>query len=129
MTSTVGSSSEIDKSALDKWRQGDYTVDIKQFLVVDSVEDGELVPFGLDVPGFVVISQTCDIVNFGPGKESVVVCPLREVTDSFLKEIQSGRTPVAAKLQHPPKATVVIDLNRMMTVPKSVLKAKTRSRI
>ncbi|CAN7606497.1 hypothetical protein LJR245_004521 [Rhizobium leguminosarum] len=126
MNSTVDASSDIDKSSLDKWRQGDYTVDIKQFLVVDSVEDGELVPFGLDVPGFVVISQTCDIVNFGPGKEHVVVCPLREVTESFLKEIQSGRTPVAAKLQHPPKANLVIDLNRMMTVPKSVLSTLKR---
>ncbi|MEF0939884.1 hypothetical protein [Rhizobium sp. BR 362] len=121
MTSTVDASSEIDKASLEKWRQGDFTVEIKQFLVVDSVENGELMPFGLDVPGFVVVSQTCDIVNYGPGKENVVVCPLREATEGLLREIHRGRTPVAAKLQHPPKENLVVDLNRMMTVPKSVL--------
>ena len=71
--------------------------------------------------GLAVVTQTCDIVNITPGKESVVVCPLREVSRAQSANIFAGRTPGAAVLEHPPAEDVVVDLNRMMSLRKEVL--------
>ncbi|MGO1079766.1 hypothetical protein [Inquilinus sp. CA228] len=112
--------------ALEDWRQGDCILAPIQFIEADGLEGGALTVGSWDVPGLVVITQTCDIVNFGPGKESVVVCPLVELSDATLIEVATGRTPRAALLEHPPKPNLAIDLGRMMSLRKEVLATLTR---
>jgi len=111
---------------LRNWRQGDYTLDAPQFLVADSIEDGELVGSAVEVIGFAVVSQTCDVVNYGHDKQWVAVSPLVKVTPESYQEINGGRTPAAAALQNPPAENVVVDLNRMMTIHKSALAGLNR---
>src|SRR3954463_13249239 len=106
---------------LQEWRQGDYVLAPRQFVEIEGVEDGDLVPVADAVIGLAVVTQTCDIVNITPGKESVVVCPLREVSRAQSANIFAGRTPGAAVLEHPPAEDVVVDLNRMMSLRKEVL--------
>lgn len=114
-------SGPVEASPLSLWRQGDYSLDLRDFVVSEGIADGEL-DVALDaVPGVVVITQTCDIVNDAPGKEYVVLSPLKVVSEGMLREIRRGRSPSAAVLEHPPEETVVVDLSRMMTVRKSVL--------
>lgn len=75
----------------------------------------------------VVVTQTCDIVNAAPGKEYVVLCPLKELTGQSLEDVRKGRSPAAAMLEHPPRPDLVVDLGRMMSVHKSVLARMERS--
>jgi len=109
--------------ALGRWRQGDYSLAVTDFVFVDRlVDDGPQVDARVEaVPGLVVVTQTCDIVNAAPGKGYVVVCPLKELTDQALEDVRKGRSPAGAMLEHPPRPDVVVDLGRMMSVHKSVL--------
>lgn len=103
------------------WQQGDYTLAIRWFPVVDDIENGELV-LGTDpVLGVAVVTQTCDIVNTAPGKEHVVVCPLVEISQASLEGVKKGRTLAAAALEHPPAPNVVVDIGRMTSLHKSIL--------
>lgn len=112
---------QATSSVLSAWRQGDYTLSVKDFLSADGWSGSELEVNAYPVKGLVVVSQTCDIVNIAPGKEHVVVCPLVELTRTSLEDVRKGRSPAAALLEHPPEAHVVVDLGRMMAVNKSVL--------
>ncbi|WP_306149232.1 MULTISPECIES: hypothetical protein [unclassified Roseibium] len=102
------------------WRQGDYTVDTRDFVCL-IVEDDQIQAVAKDVEGLVVVTQTCDIVNDGPGREDVVVCPLVKVDSDLLKAVEKGTTPTFAILEHSPTSDIIVDLSRMMSVKKSVL--------
>ena len=71
---------------LSQWRQGDYSLDLRDFVVSEGIANGELDVALDDVPGVVVITQTCDIVNDAPGKEYVVLSPLKVVSEDMLRE-------------------------------------------
>lgn len=111
---------------LRSWQQGDYCLDVRQVLVVDGIENGDLVPAAGDALGFAVITQTCDIVNWGPGKEWVVVAPLVEASERLIDNVRRGTTPAFAPLERPPSSEVVVDLNQAMTLHKSLLASLTR---
>lgn len=104
-----------------EWQQGDYSLSMRSFPVVDDLEDGELALGGDAVVGVAVVTQTCDIVNTTPGKEHVVVCPLVEISQASLDGIRKGRTLAAAALEHPPAPNVVVDIGRMASLHKSAL--------
>jgi hypothetical protein len=109
---------------LSQWRQGDYSLTLAEILTVDGLieEDGILPDVAAAaVPGLVVVTQTCDIVNAVPGKDYVVVCPLKMMTEQALEDVRKGRSPAAAVLEHPPQPNLVVDLGRMMSIHKSVL--------
>jgi len=106
---------------LREWRQGDYTLDIAHVVVVREIEGGEMVPSAGDAVGLAVISQTCDIVNWGPGKEWVVVAPLVEIDAARLVNALRGTTPAFALLESPPAENVLVDLGQSTTIHKSVL--------
>lgn len=106
---------------LREWRQGDYTLELPQIVLMTDRDEGDFVPDGVEVIGLIVISQTCDIVNWGENKEWVTVASLREVDDSTINNINSGSTPAWATIECSPRNNVVVDLNQMMTVHKSVL--------
>lgn len=112
------------RRALSEWRQGDFVLDVG-FVYVGLPEDGEGSEFDaiLDegIVGLVVVSQTCDIVQLTPERQFVTLCPLVEIPQAALAQIASGRTPIYACLETPPKETVVADLSRMMTASKKLL--------
>lgn len=78
---------------------------------------------GLDpVHGVAVVTQTCDIVNSGPGKDHVMICPLIRVKlGAVLENIQKGRTLAAAALENPPEPDIVVDIGRMAPLHKDAL--------
>jgi hypothetical protein len=112
--------------ALAEWQQGDYTLSVQEFAAASSLNGSALEIDVEPVEGLVVISQTCDIVNFVPGREHVIVCPLVRISDKMIENVRTGRTPSAAILELSPAPTIVADLSRMMSISKAVLASLER---
>lgn len=74
----------------------------------------------VDPAGFVVVSQTCDIVSDPSKFGFVAVCPLVQVDATRIKEIARGRAPRLGFVEHAPDGFVA-DLARPMTVSKQLL--------
>ncbi|PYE40444.1 hypothetical protein DFI02_1167 [Rhizobium sp. PP-F2F-G20b] len=119
--------SKDEATAIRQWRQGDFTLDITVFPTGDIDEDGFFAEID-DVAGWVVISQTCDIVNIGQGdRHHVVVAPLIVLTDSRkLSDTVTGATPSTAPLGNPPSDHHVVDLTKAATIQKKALAKVTR---
>jgi len=118
--------------ALQRWRQGDCVVGEQWFAfrlsldapltddaaaaVDDGVDNAESAVFG-----FAVVTQTCDIVRDCGERPFVEVCPLVEVDEDKLQEINRGRRPNYAYLAGVSSWHLVADLDRVMTVEKPVV--------
>jgi len=74
-----------------------------------------------EVQGFVVVTQTCDVVRSCAERPFVEICPLVEVDDDRLREIQRGRRPAYAFVVLLSARRLVADLDRVMTVEKPLL--------
>lgn len=93
---------EID-AALQKWCQGDYVLGEQWFIQrfdpqrpltdeskdVAAAEEVDLAES--EVRGFVVVTQTCDIVRSCASRPFIEVVPLVEVNEKDLHDIQRGR--------------------------------------
>lgn len=122
---------EVD-AALEEWCQGDcvlreqgfvYRIDPERPLTEESLSAGAE---GADlaeseVRGFVVVTQTCDIVRSCSSRPFVEVVPLVVVDEQYLYEIQRGRRPQYALIPGVAQHYLVADLDRVMTVEKSVV--------
>ncbi len=113
------------QSILRAWRQGDFALGVGPFIYGDLPENPR-VP-GLeaffdeeDPPGFVVVSQTCDIVSDPAKNRWVVVCPLVKVDPARMSEIERGRVPRLALVENAPEGHVA-ELARLLTISKSLL--------
>ena len=73
-----------------------------------------------DPPGFVVVSQTCDIVSDPDKNPWVVVCPLVKVDSARTSEIERGGVPRFAIVENAPEGHVA-ELGRHLTINKSLL--------
>ncbi len=122
---------EID-AALKQWCQGDYVLgeywfvqryDLKRPLTKDSEEAAteEIDLAEVPIPGFVVITQTCDIVRSCKERPFIEVSPLFEVDQQRLLEIQKARRPQYAYIPGVAERNLVADLDRVMTVEKAVV--------
>jgi hypothetical protein len=132
----VAALDDIDRRSVDEklqsWRQGDcvlgehwflFRTHVAQPLTVagaaaaseetDSAEAG--------VVGFMIATQTCDIVRTCGDRPFIEVCPLVEVDDSMLHAIERGRRPSHAYVAGVCGQRLVADLERTMTVEKSVV--------
>lgn len=119
---------EVD-AVLADWRQGDcligeswfvHRVDPERPLTSGSEgAEGELVEIA--VRGFVVVSQTCDVVRSSKIRPYIEISPLVEVSTSDLYTIERGRRPQYAYVPGVADDALVADLDRTMTVEKSVL--------
>lgn len=130
--------SRIDE-ALGAWRQGDCFLGDDVWFLFRSNADSPLTPEaaeaareGLDAVesqecGFMLASQTCDIVRTCSERPFVEVCPLIEVADPVLNETRRARRPAFAFVPGVEGHNLVADLDRVMTVEKSVVAAWTRS--
>lgn len=114
------------------WRQGDCVVGEHWFIhrfdpgttLSDSeheaaAEGGDLLETAVE--GFVMLTQTCDIVRDCRDRPYVEVAPLVEVDERGVREIRRQQRPkyayVAALADH----RLVADLDRVMTVSKAVV--------
>lgn len=122
---------EVD-ATLKEWCQGDYVLGEYWFvlrfnpqrpLTPDSAkvaqENTDLVES--EVKGFVVVTQTCEIIRSCADRPFIEIVPLVEVSDQNLSEIQRSRRPQFAYIPGCAKINLVADLDRGMTVEKAVV--------
>lgn len=116
-------------TALASWRQGDCVLGEQWFAhrlerslpVTDAgraAAGAEADLAETQVPGFVIVTQTCDIVRSCAERPYVEVCPLVEVDERRLHEIQRGHRPAYGFLPLVANHKLVADLDRVMTVEK-----------
>lgn len=129
--------------AMAHWRQGDVCLDagLEFIHLVDlsrkgSIvaahaaqqlqQTGEPIPTGASpvtdsVPGFVVLTQTCDIVRPNAQRPYLEVSPLIRVSVAFVEEVRRLRRPAFAYVPAVAERQLVADLDRVMTVEKNVV--------
>lgn len=123
-------------AALADWRQGDVLLDVDIPFVTFGhaglpltlgveVEAGDdpLVDLLTDEPGYVVVSQTCDIVRSAEVRPYVELCPLIEISGEDLVNVRAGRMPRYAAVAGTADRRLVADLDRTMVVEKPLLAA------
>jgi hypothetical protein len=136
-TNTDPGSAHVDR-ALEAWRQGDCVLGEHWFVhrvntTFALTEAGRAAAAaGADlaeqhVAGLVVVSQTCDVVRSCEERPYVEVCPLVEVEEPRLREIERGRRPAYAFLPLLAGSRLVVDLDRVMTVEKPLVATWTRT--
>lgn len=121
----------VDRALAD-WRQGDCALG-EQWFAHRLLPSFPLTAAGQDaaadgahlveeqVLGFALVTQTCDIVRSCRERRFVEVCPLVEVEEAKLREIERGRRPGYGFLPMLAPQRLVADLDRVMTVEKPVL--------
>lgn len=131
--------SEIDRvnSALQKWKQGDCAIGehifVHQFnprqpLITTetyTVIDEENLVKSV-VRGFVVLTQTCDLVRDCQDRPYLEISPLVEIETDFLEEVIKMKRPQYAYIPGVADKKLVADLDRVMTVEKSIVAAWER---
>lgn len=124
--------------ALASWRQGDCVLGEqwfahrleRSFPVTDAgraAAGAEAELAETQVLGFVVVTQTCDIVRSCAERPFVEVCPLVKVDERRLREIQRGHRPGYGFLPLIANVDLVADLDRVMTVEKPAVARWTRT--
>lgn len=78
------------------------------------------------VPGFIVVSQTCDIVRGCNTRPYVDVCPLVQIDAHQMSYVRSARTPQYAYVPALHEQGLVADVGRTMCIDKAVLAEWTR---
>jgi hypothetical protein len=123
---------EILNSSLDQWQQGDcllgdyfFLLPIDKALPLSSeAQDAARQGFDLaetDEIGLCVISQTCDVVRDCLDRPYINVAPLMPVDDSSYQDIVKMRRPNYVAVPGLATQKIVVDLDRIMTVEKSIL--------
>jgi hypothetical protein len=130
--------SEIDE-ALAVWQQGDAVVgDALSFVHVADLSkplsppaqaeaaggfppEEALTSIGTIVPGFVVVSQTCDLIRSCAERPFVQIAALASVDAEFAKQVMNGQRPSFVSVPAIFDQHLVADLDLIMTVEKSVL--------
>lgn len=126
------SPAESSPASLDGWQQGDCCLGEHGFLARFSLEKPltEESIFaaaqGVDVseapfPGFVLLSQTCDIVRDMGDRPYLEVAALRSVDSDELEQIKKGRKPRFAFIPGLEERSLVADLDLVNTVEKALL--------
>jgi hypothetical protein len=119
-------------AALQAWRQGDYVLGEQWFIyrfdpaLPLTEESAALAGEGIDlaevaVRGFVVVTQTCDIVRKSRDRYFIEVAPIVEVPEHVAHEIERGRRPSYAIIPTLRDQQLVADLDRTMTVERAVV--------
>lgn len=128
-------------AAMENWRQGDFFLsedlffihlaDLARPLTPEAEEVAserratgdtlEVEGVASAVTGYVVITQTCDIVRDCKARSYVELCPLVAVKPSTVKETRLLRRPAFAFVPGASDKNLVADLDRIVTVEKSFL--------
>lgn len=107
--------------ALGCWRQGDFTLQRTHVPLILETDDEGLDIGTIETCGWVVITQTCDIVNYGKRKEYVSICPIVVAPPEVVKEVRAGVTPAFGKLDLAVAEDHVVDFGLTATVHKRAL--------
>lgn len=124
--------------AIRPWRQGDFVRGRYGFLFRISPDKPLTVEAELpahegfsaaeaDVIGFMVLTQSCDIIRDCKDRPFVQVSPLVEVEEQVVHEVRRGYRPRFAWVPGFAGESLVADLDQVMTVEKSVVAAWTRN--
>lgn len=119
-------------AALSHWRQGDCVVAEQWFVhrfsrhtpLTREATEGAAAEVDLSesaVHGFVVVTQTCDVVRSCSDRPYVEVAPLVLVDERELHVISRGQRPRYAFIPSLKDRCLVGDLDRAMTVEKSIV--------
>jgi hypothetical protein len=119
-------------AVLKEWSQGDCVLGEQWFVyrfnphcpLTESSRDARRDDSDLvesEVLGFVVVTQTCDIVRACTSRPFIEVVPLVAVDERDLRDIQRGRRPQYASIPALAEKYLVADLDRVMTVEKAVV--------
>lgn len=126
--------------SLSKWRQGDAVLEegnlfflhlaelscpltLEAFELAQEQKDQEGGCFGVGsaVIGFAIVTQTCDIVRSCEKRPYVEVSPVVKVEPQFLREVRQLQRPGFAYLPNLANQNLVVDLDRTMTIEKSIV--------
>jgi hypothetical protein len=138
--------SEIEKldEALSVWRQGDailegappfiFLSDLRTPLSAPAQEQAKGRSIEIDIvdvpgPGLAVVSQTCDLVRTCKERPYAEVCPLVPLPSEVLDQVLRGRRPQYFVLSGLAAANLAVDLDRTMTVEKTILIPFTDNRV
>lgn len=124
-------------SSLSEWRQGDLALEESWFVHVGdgavplseaagAAESG-VQALTSEVLGLAVVTQTCDIVRSCVARPYVEVAPLVRVNKDDLHQVKRGRRPAHATLPRLEVDLLVVDLDRVMTVEKSIVASWKRT--
>jgi len=126
----------IDK-LLREWRQGALGREESWFVHVGdgaaplseaAAEAGDGVQaLTSEVTGLVVVTQTCDVVRSCVTRPYIEGAPLVRVSEDDLHQVMRGRRPALASLPTLEKEQLVVDLDRVMTVEKSIVASWIRT--
>jgi len=125
-------SPDVVNAALAEWRQGDCVLGEHGFVhrfnpscpLSPGAKDqagGEADLVEEDVRGFLVVTQTCDIVRDCADRPFLEVVPLVEVDTERLAEVAKAKRPAYAFVPGLEARQLVADLDRVMTVEKPVV--------
>jgi hypothetical protein len=125
-------------AALTDWRQGDLALEEPWFVHVGDPSaplsevaaqaDAEgIQALQSEAVGLVIITQTCDIVRNCTERPYIEVAPLVRVSAEHLHEVRRGRRPAHATLPALVQSSLVADLDRVMTVEKSIVASWKRT--
>jgi hypothetical protein len=129
--------SQVDTS-LSAWRQVDCVIG-EQWFVHRLAIELPLTPEAIQaadeisnlaesaVRGFVVVTQTCDVFRSCRERPFIDLAPLVEVDREDLSAIERGRRPRYAFVPGVMRERLVADLDRVMTVEKSVVAGWVRT--
>ena len=115
-----------------KWQQGDCVVseggfihrlDPERRLALEGGDDGDDLGDVCEtrVAGFMVVTQTCDIVRDPSKRPYIEVAPLVKLDLESFRQSRAGRRPQFAFVPGLESQRLVADLDRVMTVDKAVL--------
>ena len=129
--------------ALRSWRQGDAALDVGlEFLHLANLslplsaasrqaanahaDGGEKIPAEAvaicdEVRGVVMLSQTCDVVRSCRQRPFVEVAPLVEMLEREVEHVRRLKRPAFAYVTGTAKERLIADLDRIMTVEKTVV--------
>ena len=129
--------------ALRSWRQGDVALDVGlEFLHLANLslplsaasrqaanahaDGGEKIPAEAvaicdEVRGVVMLSQTCDVVWSCRQRPFVEVAPLVEMLEREVEHVRRLKRPAFAYVTGTAKERLIADLDRIMTVEKTVI--------
>lgn len=145
MTGTEEQTDAVDEE-LRHWRQGDVSCDAGlEFMHLADLsrphspasleavaeEDDEtrttgIMPVVEEVVGFVVLTQTCDIVRSCRERPYVEVAPLVKLDDDLVEQVRRLKRPALAYVPATAEGGLVADLDRIMTIEKAIVANWTR---
>ncbi|HQP88738.1 MAG TPA: hypothetical protein PLL76_20995 [Thermoanaerobaculia bacterium] len=116
--------------AIRQWRQGDVALEAYLFVDMRAGEAGPSDPDVVtsEVPGLVLLTQTCDVVRVHTERPWVEVAPLVEVRDpALMASIVRLERPRFALIPALQGERLVADLDRTMTIDKVLLTSWERT--